>query len=103
MKAQDHGASTFRPIADGITAAGTRVEVHETQLQPGAEPHPPHRHKHEEFLLMVNGEVEVTIDGQSTVLTAGSAGFWKSNSLHHARNVGQDVAQYFVVSVGEDA
>lgn len=103
MKVQDHGTSTFRAICDGMTVAGARVEVHETTLNPGAEPHPAHRHKHEEFLLMLKGEVEVMIDGKSTVLGPGSCGFWKSMSLHHARNVGQDVAQYFIVSVGTDA
>ena len=103
MRAQDHGASTYRPICEGITAVGARVEVHETTLNPGAEPHPPHRHKHEEFLMMVKGQVEVTIDGASTVLGPGSCGFWKSMALHHARNIGQEVAQYFVVSVGTDS
>ena len=103
LKVQDHGTSTFRAICDGETAAGARVEVHETQLQPGAEPHPPHRHKHEEFLLLMKGQLEVTIDGVSSTLTPGSVGFWKTMSLHHARNTGSAIAQYFIVSVGTDA
>ena len=103
MHAQDHGSSTFRPICDGITASGTRLEVHETTLNPGAEPHPPHQHKHEEFLIMVKGRVEVTVDGMSKVVTPGAVSFWKSMSLHHAKNVGQEVAQYVIVSVGTDS
>ncbi len=103
LKAQDHGTSTFRPICDGQTASGARIEIHETQLQPGAEPHPPHRHKHEEFLLLMKGQLEVTIDGVSSTLTPGSVGFWKTMSLHHARNTGTELAQYFIVSVGTDA
>lgn len=103
MKAQNHGASTFRAICDGTTATGVRAEVHETQLESGAEPHPPHRHKHEEFLLIMKGTVETTIDGKSATLTPGSVGFWSSMSLHHLRNIGPDTAQYFVVSIGNDA
>ncbi len=103
MQAQTHGASTYRGICDGLTASGARVEVHETELQAGAEPHPPHRHKHEEFILIVKGNIEVTIDGKTSTLTGGSASFWKSMALHHMRNIGQDVAQYFVVAIGTDA
>jgi uncharacterized cupin superfamily protein len=102
MKAQTHGSSTYRSICDGITAVGARVEVHETQLNPGAEPHPPHRHKHEEFILIVKGRILVDIDGKSATLTPGSAIFWKTMALHHMRNIGDDVAQYFVVSIGTD-
>lgn len=103
MVPQEHGSSSFRPICDGVVAAGMHVEVHETELNPGAEPHPPHRHKHEEFLLLMKGRLEITIDGQSSTLTPGSVGFWQSMALHHARNIGHDVAQYFIVSVGTDA
>ena len=96
------GSNTFRAICDGTTAVGARVEIHETTLAPGAEPHPAHRHKHEEFLLMVKGQVEITVDGQSSTLGPGGCGFWKSMSLHHARNTGTEPAQYFIVSVGND-
>ncbi len=103
MKEQGHGPSTFRAITNGVTASGEHIEIHETELQPGASPHPAHRHKHEEFMLIVKGNLEVTIDGTSTVLNSGSAAFMKSNSLHHVRNAGQDIVQYFVVGTGMDA
>ena len=103
LKPQVHPNTTFRPICDGQTASGAHVEVHETTLNPGAEPHPPHRHKHEEFLLLMKGRIETTIDGASATLTPGSVGFWKSMSLHHLRNTGPDAAQYFIVSIGTDA
>ncbi len=103
MKIHSNASTAIRPIADGQTAEGAHVEVHETQLNPGAEPHPPHRHKHEEFLLLMKGQIEVTVDGETSTLTPGSVGFWKSMSLHHLRNTGPEVAQYFIVGLGNDA
>ena len=103
MKAHENTSTAIRPIADGQTAEGAHVEVHETQLNPGAEPHPPHRHKHEEFLLLMKGQIEVTVDGETSTLTPGSVGFWKSMSLHHLRNTGPEIAQYFIVGFGNDA
>ncbi len=103
MKVHENASTTIRPIADGQTAEGAHIEVHETQLNPGAEPHPPHRHKHEEFLLLMKGQIEVTVDGETSTLTPGSVGFWKSMSLHHLRNTGSEIAQYFIVGLGNDA
>ncbi len=95
-------ATTIRPIADGRLADGGHMEVHETTLNAGAEPHPPHRHKHEDLLLLGSGTVEVTIDGATSTLTPGSAGFWQSMALHHLRNPGPDPAQYFIVALGTE-
>jgi len=103
MKTHSNVNTIIRPIADGQTAEGAHVEVHETQLNPGAEPHPPHRHKHEEFLLLMKGQIEVTVDGNTSTLTPGSVGFWKAMSLHHLRNTGSEIAQYFIVGLGNDA
>jgi mannose-6-phosphate isomerase-like protein (cupin superfamily) len=74
--------------------------VHETILAPGSEPHPPHRHEHEELFLLMKGSVAVTIDGKTTTIGPGSAAFVHSNELHGVRNPGPEKAQYFVVAVG---
>jgi quercetin dioxygenase-like cupin family protein len=74
--------------------------VHETILAPGSEPHPPHRHEHEELFLLMKGNVAVTIEGKTTLIGPGSAAFIHSNELHGVHNPGPEKAQYFVVATG---
>jgi len=99
---QDRNA-TYRDILEGHTRTGDYLEAHETVLQPGGEPHPPHRHVGEELFLISSGTLEVTIAGKVARLGPGSAFFIASNELHHIRNAGQTPAQYFGITIGEKA
>jgi quercetin dioxygenase-like cupin family protein len=92
-----------RPVMSGLLHTGAYLEVHETRLEPGAMPHPAHRHTHEEIFLLREGTLEVTINGQSTRMGPGSIGFAASNDLHGVKNVGTTPAEYFVVALGKDA
>lgn len=96
------GDNSFRSIFDGKTHAGFPLELHESDLAPGAMPHPPHRHVHEEMFLVGEGIVEVTLAEQSTRLGPGSAAFVASNVEHGIRNVGPSQARYFVLALGSD-
>jgi quercetin dioxygenase-like cupin family protein len=89
-----------RSIVNGTTPTGERVEVHQTRLNPGGAPHPPHRHAHSEFWLIKEGTVELTINGKQYKLGPGSAGFAASNDEHGIKNAGDVPAVYFVVAVG---
>ncbi len=97
------GQNRFRSILEGRTHAGCAIEVHESDLAPGAMPHPPHHHVHEEMFLIREGTVEVTIASLTTRLGPGSATFVASNDEHSIRNVGESHAQYFVVALGTDS
>ena len=72
-----------------------------TELAPGLAPHAPHKHAHEEMVLVRRGTIEVTIEGKSTRLTPGSIGFVASNEMHGWKNVGTDRAEYFVIALGQ--
>jgi len=96
---QGKGVQT-RNIMKGTLATGEQVEVHETVLEPGAGPHPPHQHKHSEMWLIREGTVEITINGKSRQIGPGAAAFVASNEEHGIRNPGTTPASYFVVAVG---
>jgi quercetin dioxygenase-like cupin family protein len=102
LPVRTEGANLYRSVLNGNTASGTRLEIHETELPPGGAPHPPHHHKHEEMILMLEGKVRVTIEGKSTDLGPGSVAYVASNEEHGWQNTGPTHARYFVIAVGLD-
>ena len=86
LPAHPNGANVSRAILDGTTHSNDHLEAHETTLAPGSEPHPPHRHAHEELFLMMQGTLAVTINGKTTVIDPGGAAFVHSGELHGVRN-----------------
>ena len=100
LPVKQDGPNQSRQILDGLTHTGFHLEVHETTLAPGSEPHPPHRHEHEEFFMIVKGNLVVTIAGKTGAIGPGGAAFVHSNELHGVHNPGPEPAQYFVVAAG---
>jgi quercetin dioxygenase-like cupin family protein len=93
------GAVT-REALKGKLATGESLETHATTLPAGAMPHPPHHHVHSEMFLMRDGTLELTVNGKTFPLVAGSVGFVRSNEEHGVKNVGTTAANYFVVEIG---
>jgi quercetin dioxygenase-like cupin family protein len=90
----------LRRILEGKTHSGYGIEMHETDLAPGAMPHPAHHHAHEEVFLIREGTLEVTIAGRASRLGPGSVAYVASNEEHGLRNAGSTHAQYFVIALG---
>jgi uncharacterized cupin superfamily protein len=96
------GENEGRSVFDGLNRSGIEIEIHETALAPGLMSHPPHRHRHVELVLLREGTIEVSIDGNTSTLSAGSIAYFASNCLHNAKNLGSKHAQYFVLSLNKD-
>jgi quercetin dioxygenase-like cupin family protein len=79
------------------------LEIHVTTLNPGKSPHAPHRHGHEEILIVKEGNIEALVDGQWKPAGPGSVIFLASNELHSVRNAGTTPATYHVLALTTQA
>ncbi len=88
-----------RQIVHGTLPTGEFVEAHETMLPPGKEPHPAHKHRNTEFVLIREGKLEYMNEGVPEPAGPGDVIFSASNRMHGLKNVGDTPALYFVVSI----
>ena len=75
---------TLRPLL--TNAMGSAIEIFDTSGPADSGP-PPHVHPWEEIYVVLDGELEVTIEGSSEVLQKGATAHVPSNTLHSYRNV----------------
>jgi quercetin dioxygenase-like cupin family protein len=95
-----NGQNRSRAVLNGKTHTGYGIEMHETELAAGLALHPPHKHVHEELLIVREGTLEVTILADTATLGPGSVAYIASNEEHRWRNIGSTRARYFVVTLG---
>jgi quercetin dioxygenase-like cupin family protein len=73
-------------------------------LEPGAQPHPPHRHPEEEIMIVGEGTGEFFLNGVTTQVKTGDAIFAEGNVLHGVRNTGKTrMTFYFIKMMGKNA
>ena len=58
-------------------------------LDPGASPHPPHRHPEEEFLIIAAGTGQIECAGDTTEVGPGAMMYCAGNTLHGIVNTGK--------------
>ena len=87
-----------RQVFISPTATLDQLEVHITTLNPGEEAHAPHRHPHEEMMLLKEGTLQAMINDKLIPMPTGSVLIVAPNDLHVVKNVGTTPATYFVVT-----
>ena len=98
IPAKETKVGSVRSFFKAPTATLEELELHVTTLNPGQEPHPPHRHPNEEMVIIREGTVEALVNGDWKRLGPGSVLFNASNQLHGLRNVGAVPAIYHVIN-----
>ncbi len=99
LAAKPTGVGARRDVADQPTATLERFECHISTLLPGRISHLPHRHPQEEFILLKEGELDVSINGRVRRVGPGALFFFASNDLHNVTSVGEIPAVYYVFNL----
>lgn len=102
LDVRESGTVRIREMLRGLTHSGFQIDLHSTELAAGQAPHAPHRHVHEEMLLIQTGTLDVTVAGRTQHLGPGSAIYIASGEEHGWRNAGDSPARYFVLALGTD-
>ena len=71
--------------------------MHETTVPAGGAPHAPHRHVHEELLIIRTGTMEVLQGTATRSAGPGAVVFMASNAWHGLKNSGTTPATYLVI------
>ena len=87
-----------KQILEGSTTSLSNFEVHTSTIPPGKAAHPPHVHDDlEELVIVKDGQVKITIKGQSKIVGPGSIGFAMPGDEHGFENAGNTPATYYVL------
>jgi len=88
-----------REFFKGATHSNFALEMHETILGPDVQTHAPHKHEHEEIVIVFEGTVETYLEGKTELAEAGSVIYFASNQMHSARNAGTTPCRYYVLEL----
>jgi len=86
-----------RNIMEGNTTLLSYLEIHATTIEAGKAPHAPHQHPEEEFIIIKEGSLKVTIKDSSWILGPGSIAVMMPGDMHGFVNAGDTRATYYVI------
>ena len=91
----DQAQITHEPFGDlaiyftGPTDQVQSMTAGSLRLKGGMSPHPPHQHPEEEFMVITEGEGELSVDGKVTKVGPGSMMYCAGETLHGIVNTGK--------------
>ena len=97
MVYKPHERGGVRQLFDRKTVHTNRFDIHITSLNPGLSSHPPHTHKNEEIILMLDGEGEMVHGDKKRMLYTGGAAWVETMIPHNITNTGKRPAVYFAI------
>jgi quercetin dioxygenase-like cupin family protein len=97
LRAQPTKVGERRDVLKGSTVTMENLTFHITTVNAGEASHAAHRHPDEELILIKEGTLEVTINGQSQRAGEGSIFLFAPDDLHGMRNAGDTRATYHVI------
>lgn len=83
----------------GTDHSGFGLEMHQTLLGPGVASHPPHKHVHDELMIVLDGTLETYVEGKTEIAEKGAIILYASNQMHRVRNPGNVPARYYVIEL----
>ncbi|TVZ17085.1 cupin domain-containing protein [Maribacter sp. MAR_2009_72] len=87
-----------RKILEGTGSHLQYFRIHATTQYPGAKPNPPHANEaKEECIIVKEGTMKVTIEGQSQILGPGGVILLMPKQMHSIENIGNTNLTYYVM------
>jgi mannose-6-phosphate isomerase-like protein (cupin superfamily) len=84
-----HSFGDVRVFFEGPTAQLKSMTAGSLLLKPGQEPHPPHHHPEEEFMVVTEGTGEILVGGKTYQVGPGSMMYSEANQIHGVKNNGK--------------
>ena len=79
----------LRIYFEGATDQVMSMTAGSLLLKPGMQPHPPHQHPEEEFMVITQGTGEISMEGKITKVGPGSMMYSPAQRLHGIVNTGK--------------
>jgi Cupin domain len=93
----------LRDLFRGNLQGGLPITLHESVLGPfGIPSHPPHKHRHEEMIMLIEGTLDFNLNGVVTRGGPGSVMYSGPYGLHGITNPVAANAKYFVLELGNE-
>jgi mannose-6-phosphate isomerase-like protein (cupin superfamily) len=87
----------WRRYFRGATHGAKDLVVLAVTLRPGHEPHPPHRHAEEEFMILAEGAGVWRLDGRDLPARKGDVVYAAPWVMHGLKNTGDTPLTYYLV------